>query len=103
MAEATPEELATLAPYIAGASPDSRGETNIFCPVHADAKRSASLNKAKGVWFCHAGCGGGSVRHLVESMAGWIPMAGREGISDASAPTLEAPPTNGGKKPTIDV
>lgn len=103
MAETTPEELAMLAPFIAGASPDSRGETNIFCPVHADAKRSASLNAKKGVWFCHAGCGGGSVRHLVESMAGWIPMAGREGIADASGPaTLEAPPTNG-KKPTIDV
>lgn len=74
----TEEQLAHLAPYLEGSRADARGEQEMFCPVHADGKRSASLNVKMGVWYCHAGCGGGSVRQLVDSRDSWVPMAGRD-------------------------
>jgi hypothetical protein len=71
---ATPEQLERLAPYIAGERPDNRGEVAFHCPLHGDGKRSASLNPKKGVWFCHAGCGGGSIRQLVGAEDTWKPI-----------------------------
>src|SRR5207253_2733062 len=66
--------MAALAPYVAGAQPDQRGEIEVFCPLHPDNRRSASVNVEKGVWYCHAGCGGGSIRQLVLSDDSWVPM-----------------------------
>lgn len=44
------------------------GERPMRCPVHDDQHASASVNRAKGVWFCHA-CGkGGDAVSLVEAM-----------------------------------
>jgi hypothetical protein len=74
MSTATAEHLAALSPYIAGGEPDERGEIDIHCPLHGDANRSASINVNKGVWYCHAGCGGGSIRQLVESQPTWKPV-----------------------------
>lgn len=45
------------------------------CPVHDDINKSASLNLDKGVWWCHAGCGGGSVRQLCDNRDAWVPVA----------------------------
>lgn len=76
--EATSQELAKLKPYIAGAQPDERGEVEMYCPIHNDTRRSCSLNVRKGVWYCHAGCGGGSVRHLVENEDQWLRLDQRQ-------------------------
>jgi hypothetical protein len=35
------------------------------CPLHEDGRASFSVNRKAGTWFCHAGCGGGSVIDLV--------------------------------------
>lgn len=72
--KATPEQMERLAPYINGSQPDHRGEIEMHCPLHGDSKRSASVNPEKGVWFCHAGCGGGSVRQLVGAEDTWKPI-----------------------------
>jgi hypothetical protein len=32
------------------------------------------MNPEKGVWYCHAGCGGGSIRHLVNAEDTWKPI-----------------------------
>lgn len=56
----------------------------MYCPVHPDSRRSASINLERGVWFCHAGCGGGSVRQLVDSSDAWVAMEGRDGLSAAT-------------------
>jgi hypothetical protein len=72
--KATPEQMERLAPYIAGAQADERGEIDMHCPLHGDAKRSASVNPEKGVWFCHGGCGGGSIRQLVGAEDTWKPI-----------------------------
>lgn len=77
MPTATKAELDALAPYLAGAVPDETGEVELFCPLHDDAKRSASINVEKGVWYCHAGCGGGSVRQLVANKDAWVSPEGR--------------------------
>ena len=77
MAAATEEETEALRPYIAGEQPDYRGEIGIYCPVHPDTRRSASINLEKGVWYCHSGCGGGSIRQLVETSERWISPEGR--------------------------
>lgn len=73
-----PDQVMTkLKPYVAGAVPDARGEVEMFCPMHNDTRRSASLNVELGVWWCHGGCGGGSVRHLVDSEDLWVGLEGR--------------------------
>jgi hypothetical protein len=85
----TPEQEQALGPFLAGARPDARGEVYIFCPFHPDSRRSASLNVNKGVWFCHAGCGGGSVAHLVASQDSWVaPPVGEFARRSPSAPVL---------------
>lgn len=77
----TDQQLEKLAPYLAGSKPDARGEAEMFCPNHADSRRSASINLQMGVWYCHAGCGGGSVRQLVDASDAWVPMDGRADLS----------------------
>jgi hypothetical protein len=72
MTPVSPEDMAKLEPFIAGALPDHRGEVYVFCPLHKDTKPSASINVVKGLWFCHAGCGGGSIRHLVLNEDAWV-------------------------------
>lgn len=73
----TDEQIALLEPYIAGAKPDGRGEVMMYCPLHADNRRSVSVNLDNGAWYCFAGCGGGSVRQLCETSEAWIPAEGR--------------------------
>lgn len=87
MAPVTDPQLAALAPYIGESKPDHRGEIQMFCPLHGDTNRSASVNLGKGCWYCHAGCGGGSIRTLCEQIEVWIPIGSR---SDAKPLTLDS-------------
>jgi hypothetical protein len=77
----TDQQLEKLAPYIAGSMPDARGEMEMFCPVHPDSRKSASLNLNMGVWYCHAGCGGSSLSQLIDAEDTWVPMESRADIS----------------------
>lgn len=48
------------------------GEKSIFCPVHDDSHKSASVNSDKGVWVCYACHSGGTGIHIImarENMA----------------------------------
>jgi AAA domain/CHC2 zinc finger len=36
-------------------------DVSVRCPFHDDRQASMSLHVEKGVWKCHAGCGGGSI------------------------------------------
>lgn len=38
------------------------------CPLHDDRSPSFSVSEEKGLWYCHAGCGGGDVYTLVEKL-----------------------------------
>lgn len=58
--------------------------------MHPDTRRSASVNVNKGAWFCHAGCGGGSVRQLVMNRDSWVPLDGRQ-LDLSFAPSTAAP------------
>lgn len=49
--------------YLAS-DPDENGEAKAFCPLHVDDNPSASINVSHGVWYCHAGCGGGTLTEL---------------------------------------
>lgn len=89
--EATDEQLAKLAPYINGARPDGRGEVEMYCPLHPDVRRSASLNVEMGVWCCHAGCGGGSIRHLIDAEDTWVSAEGRTPTSVAPRRSFRTP------------
>jgi DNA primase len=42
-----------------------QGEKSILCPVHDDAKKSASVNSEKGVWVCYACHASGSGIHII--------------------------------------
>lgn len=96
MAAVTEEQLEKLAPYLEGSMPDARGEQEMFCVLHPDTRRSASINREMGVWYCHAGCGGGSIRQLVDSCDTWVPMAGRGSL------VIGAPP-NGDEAESAEV
>lgn len=41
------------------------GEHPFKCPVHDDAHASASVNRDKGLWHCHACGAGGSAVNLI--------------------------------------
>lgn len=92
MAEITQDQMDALAPFIAGGRPDDRGEIDLFCPLHADVNRSASINVRKGVWYCHAGCGGGSIRALVAAQDTWVAVEGRVAAATVTRPTTVATP-----------
>ena len=66
-----------LLPYLAvpwWSGPPGRDEWPASCPLHADARPSMNINFAKGVFCCHAGCGGGSIEDLLASRAAWLPQ-----------------------------
>ena len=84
MSKIKDSHLKLLRPYLVGEQPAERNgdgregvelEWDMFCPLHEDRKRSAQLNVTKGVWFCHAGCGGGTVADLVRRKSDWVPPA----------------------------
>src|SRR5689334_7711220 len=77
-APATQEQLEKLRPYFATGEASPTGEVDIYCPMHEDGNRSAQLNPEKGVWYCMAGCGGGTVDQLIEAEGYWVPMDGRK-------------------------
>jgi hypothetical protein len=66
-----------LMPYLAvhplRSGPPGRDEWPAHCPLHEDAHPSMSINFRKGVWFCHAGCGGGRVVQLLDCVDNWVP------------------------------
>ena len=102
---ATDKQLKLLAPYLVGEQPGLRTgdgredggeyEWDMHCPLHEDNKRSAQLNVTKGVWFCQSGCGGGTVKDLIEAKDDWVapPAAGANGErrqkSKSTEPTEE--------------
>jgi hypothetical protein len=57
----------------------------MFCPLHEDVNRSASLNTLTGDWFCFAGCGGGRITDLVAQKSSWIDP-GRAALNGRSSP-----------------
>jgi len=65
-------QLRQLRPYLMGPNPKPDGEWDMYCPLHDDSNRSASLNVYDGVWFCQAGCGGGPVSDLIKARAKWV-------------------------------
>lgn len=50
---------------------DQHREVDMFCPLHEDKNRSATLNLDEGVWWCGAGCGGGRVEELIQMQQHW--------------------------------
>lgn len=84
MAVAKKRHLDLLEPYLASSEISIRGEDehremDMYCPLHEDTKRSATLDLDKGLWCCHAGCGGGRLSGLVARRDSWVapPVAGR--------------------------
>jgi hypothetical protein len=73
----TDEQLDALRPFLVGERPGGDGEWGMFCPLHADTTRSASLNVNKATWYCQAGCGGGTVEQLVDAQDTFVPADGR--------------------------
>lgn len=98
--EGEQELLAVFAHY--GLPEPRHGEHPMKCPVHDDRVASASVNRDKGVWHCHAcGAGGtaiglvmaregiayGEAADMVRAMAGTSP-----------APRRSAPARKSGKR-----
>lgn len=47
------------------------GEQMFKCPAHDDRKPSASVNRSKGLWHCHACGAGGDAIALLQATEGW--------------------------------
>src|SRR5262252_8779605 len=71
MGEVSARHIRLLKPYLIG-RPKKNGEWDMYCPLHEDVNRSASLNTLTGDWFCFAGCGGGRVVELIAQKSTWI-------------------------------
>jgi hypothetical protein len=85
------KHLALLEPYILGEQPSIRGEDehreyDMFCPLHEDSNRSATLDIDKGLWYCHKGCGGGPVGQLIRMKDEWLdpPASGSRSRSSSN-------------------
>jgi hypothetical protein len=87
--------IEALRPYLVGERPRENGEWDMYCPLHDDSKRSASLNVQTGLWYCQAGCGGGQVTTLLRQRERWLSPATAR--SNGYAPTDKPPSslTNG--------
>src|SRR4029453_11252153 len=72
----TKEQIRLLRPYLVGERPREDGEWDMHCPLHDDKKRSAQINFDKGLWFCHAGCGGDKIDQLIAQVEHWVPPRG---------------------------
>ena len=79
---AEPDWQDRLRPYLIGEGPREDGEWDMYCPLHEDNNRSAQLNVDEGVWYCHAGCGGGTLGDLLEREDEWVP---REAVAASAA------------------
>lgn len=67
------------------------GERSIKCPVHDEDHPSCSVNRAKGLWHCHAcGAGGGAVQIVMEregvGFRDAMRLIEKWGITDARTP-----------------
>jgi hypothetical protein len=40
--------------------------------MHHDARRSAVINFDEGLWYCNAGCGGGTLKDLLDEQEQWV-------------------------------
>jgi hypothetical protein len=99
MAAIKKQHLKLLEPYFAGETPSIRGEDrhrelDMFCPLHPDKKRSATLDLDKALWYCAAGCGGGRVPDLIERRDEWVTPR-RNGTSNGNGGSRKS--SNGSK------
>jgi putative DNA primase/helicase len=61
--------------YLEARTPGQRraavtAEVKVKCPFHDDRTPSLSFNLEKGVWVCHAGCGGGGLIEFEQKLSG---------------------------------
>lgn len=75
MAAVRQSHLKILRPFLVGESARPNGEWDMYCPLHEDKKRSASLNVKTGDWWCFASCGGGRVTDLIRRRDEWVTPA----------------------------
>lgn len=77
MSQITEDQIKVLRPFLIGEEPGEDGEWGMYCPLHPDRTRSASLNVNKGMWYCQAQCGGGTIEQLVDAQDTFVPAKGR--------------------------
>lgn len=65
-----------LEPYLAGSAERPNGDLDMHCPIHGDARRSATVNFRTKEWYCHACEEGGSLTRLVARHSDWHPVPG---------------------------
>jgi hypothetical protein len=76
---------------------DAKGEVSTHCPFHDDRTASFSVNMNKGVWCCHAGCGGGNVLQFEMKVSDCDDAEALKAIFDlAGQPFLPAQGEQGG-------
>jgi 5S rRNA maturation endonuclease (ribonuclease M5) len=66
-------QIRLLQDYFVTEEPREDGEWYLLCPLHEDVTRSASINVYSAQFFCQAGCGGGTVKELIQRKSSWIP------------------------------
>lgn len=74
------------------------------CPFHEDKNPSLSIDTVKDVWFCHAGCGGGSSIDLVAKFEGVKPADVMRRFAETDKPVAAVKAkSNGAVAPRGDI
>ena len=68
----TNRQIRALKDYWATDGPREDGEWYLLCPLHKDTRRSASINVYSAEFYCHAGCGGSTVKDLIKAKSRWV-------------------------------
>src|SRR6266550_1003481 len=61
---------------------NGHAETKLRCVFHHDRNPSLSLNFEKGLWNCHAGCGGGGLLAFEEKFSSCDRDAARANVAE---------------------
>jgi hypothetical protein len=76
------KHLDELAPYLEPSGPTHENtlghpEWDLYCPLHEDTRRSASMDAVTGEWYCFACNTGGGIMDLITRKPDWVhPHAG---------------------------
>jgi hypothetical protein len=81
----TSDQRAKLRPYLLGERANDKGEIYMYCPLHADRNRSASIEVNKGQFYCHKCERGLSVEALCDVYEEWKPPPRSAAVKNGAA------------------
>lgn len=86
-----PTSRQLLEPYLFSDTERPNGDMDMHCPIHGDARRSATVNFQTREWYCHACEEGGSLTGLISRRGDWHPVPQAQNGSGGRAASTALP------------